>query len=461
MTGRRRSSPRPLPRTSATAAAACTAVIASLLAGCGSLPGAASGEKAPVTVMTWAPEGTKTTNMPGMPAMAQAYARWVNSRGGVAGHPLKVLTCNERNDSAQATQCAQRAVDAGAVAVVGSYSQWGRSFMSPLEVAGIPYIGGYGASAEEFASPLSYPVNGGQAALLAGNGRQLAGDCRRVALVRPDTIQGDQMPGLLNAGLSSGHGDGRSGGAGARTGGNGSRAVDIRAPEAGTDYTDQVAAALKAAGAEPAVYGTAKAGGVAPGSCVAASLGDHTDTFFDSFRRLQESRPRVQVGSVLGSVDQSMVNRSGGASGPLEGADVTGWYPVPGDPRWGPMRRVITQEAFDDDRLDPADQGVQTTWIAYTVLSAVIRQLSEAGVSDITAHALQTALDRGEQAVDTGGLTPKLRWRSDDMLAVADLPRIVNADVTYQVVRNGELVAAQQGFVDVGRTLERRPADDG
>lgn len=35
--------------------------------------------------MTWAPEDTKATNMPGMPAMAQAYARWVNSRGGIRG----------------------------------------------------------------------------------------------------------------------------------------------------------------------------------------------------------------------------------------------------------------------------------------------------------------------------------------------------------------------------------------
>ncbi|KUL35525.1 hypothetical protein ADL22_27230 [Streptomyces sp. NRRL F-4489] len=440
MTGRRRPSPRPFAHGPA-AAVTCTAVIASLLSGCGSLPGAESGEREPVTVMTWAPEGTRTTNMPGMPAMAQAYARWVNSRGGIAGHRLKVLTCNEHDDSVEATRCAQRAVDAGAVAVVGSYSRWGQSFMSPLEVAGIPYIGGYGASAEEFASPLSYPVNGGPAALLAGNGRQLAGDCRRVALVRPDTVEGDQMPGLLDAGL-------------------GSRppAADVKAPEDGTDYSPQVAAALKAVGAAPG--SSPAANGTAPGACLNASLGDHTDTFFDAFRRLQEDSPKVRIGSVLGSVDQSLVDRTGGASGPLEGADITGWYPAANDPRWGPMRRVITQEAFGDTRIDPADPGVQTTWIAYTVLGAVLRQLADQGVRDITAHALQTALDRGERAIDTGGLTPKLRWRDDDMLAVADFPRIVNADVTYQVVRDGQLVAAQEGFADLTRTLEQRRTDD-
>lgn len=449
MTGRRRSSPRPFPHAPAVAiasAVACAAVIASLLSGCGSLPGSGdSGEKEPVTVMTWAPQDTKATNMPGMPAMAQAYARWVNSRGGIRGHHLRVLTCNERNDSVAAAQCAQRAVDRGAVAVVGSYSQFGRQFMSPLEVEGIPFIGGYGASDEEFESPLSYPVNGGQASLLAGNGRQLAGDCKRVALVRPDTLQGDQMPSLLNSGLQSG---------------SRKPAKDIKAPEDGTDYSREVVRALEEVGADPTVLGAAEAGGTAPGSCVAAALGDHTDAFFDSFRRLQEDHPKVRVASVLGSVGQSLLNRTGGTSGPLEGADITGWYPVADDPRWSPMRKVISDFAFDDNRIDPADQGVQTAWIAYTVLRSLIEQLDDQGVEDITPRDLQMTLDRGDRAIDTGGLTPKLRWRDDDLLAVQDFPRIVNAMVTYQVVRNGELVADRDGFVNVTRTLERRQTDN-
>ncbi|MEU9112574.1 ABC transporter substrate-binding protein [Streptomyces sp. NPDC048483] len=450
MTGRRRSSPRPYshaPAVAIASAVACAAVIASLLSGCGSLPGASgdSGEKAPITVMTWAPEGTKATNMPGMPAMAQAYARWVNSRGGIRGHHLKVLTCNEHNDTVASAQCAQRAADHNAVAVVGSYSQHGRSFMSPLEVKGIPFIGGYGASEEEFASPLSYPINGGQASLLAGNGRQLARNCKRVALVRPDTIQGDQMPSLLNSGLHNGHR---------------SPAEDIKAPEDGTDYAPQVTRALDGVGADPTVHGTAADGGTAPGSCVTASLGDHTDAFFDSFRRLQEDSPRVHIASVLGSVGQALVDRTGGRSGPLEGAYITGWYPVASDARWQPMRKVLNDFAFGDNRIDPADQGVQTTWIAYTVLRALIEQLDDEGVEEITPRALQKTLDDGKRAIDTGGLTPKLRWREDDMLTVQNYPRVVNGMVTYQVVRDGQLVAAQDGFVNVTKTLERRVTDE-
>ncbi|MFI1965743.1 ABC transporter substrate-binding protein [Streptomyces pathocidini] len=447
MTGWRRPSfPRPSspprPLKNAGIAGLAMAAGATLLGGCGQLPGTSAPARGPVVVMTWAPEGTKATNMPGMPAMAQAYARWINKHGGLGGRELKVLTCNDRNNTVGAGRCARRAVAEDVVAVVGSYSQHGGSFMPQLEAAGIPYIGGYGLTDEEFGSPLSYPVNGGVATLLAGNGQQLAGGCERVSLVRPDTIAGDQMPSLLNAGLLAG--DRR-------------RASDVRAPESATNYARQGELALERAGADPAL-GAAEYGAKADGACVTAVLGDRTDTFFDSFRHLQEDRPKVRIASVLGSVQQALVTRTGGRSSPLDGASVTGWYPVESDPRWAPMRKVISENAFGDNRIDPADPGVQTTWIAYTVLRAAAESL-EGG--DITSESVRRALDGGvgPDGVDTGGLTPKLSWRYEDMLAVRGFPRITNAMVTYQEVRKGRLVSTRDGFIDVSKTLEDRPPE--
>jgi ABC-type branched-subunit amino acid transport system substrate-binding protein len=374
--------------------------------------------------MTMAPENTEATNKPGMPAMALAYARWVNANGGLGGRPLKVITCNDHNDTVGAGECAQRAVDKQVVAVVGSYSQHGRSFLAPLEGAGIPYIGGYGVTDDEFTSPLSYPVNGGQPALMAGLGRQLAKTCSRVSLVRPDTVAGDELPALFNAGLAAG-GRGESG--------------DIRAAEDATDYTPEARQALSRAAADPAGEG-----------CVTAALGDRTDTFFDSFRRTRDEYAAVGIGSVLGSVDQSLVDRTGGRSGVYEGAQVTGWYPVSSDPRWGTMHKVINEHAFGDNRIDPTDAGVQTTWIAYTVLKKAVESL---GDGEVTAHTVRDALDDGLK-VTTGGLTPTLSWRFEDMLAARDFPRLVNAYVTFQKVRDGRLVTAQRGFVDMVKTLE-------
>jgi ABC-type branched-subunit amino acid transport system substrate-binding protein len=380
--------------------------------------------------MTFAPEETRATNMPGMPAMAQAYARWTEAQGGIDGHELRVITCNEENSPTGAATCARQAVKEGVAAVVGSYSQHGDDFLAPLEAAGIPFIGGYGISEEEFSSYLSYPVNGGQAALLAGNGRQLADACDKVALVRPNSLAGDEMPELLNTGLTEG---------------SRRESADILAAEDATDYTEQALQARKRA-AKPTW--TDLDTGERPG-CVTTVLGDRTQTFIDSFRRLPEDGGQIRISSVMGSVGQPLVDRTGGRNGPLEGAYITGWYPDADDPSWEPMRKMIRQHAFADNRIDPADPGVQTTWIAYTVLNRVIHAIDD---NRITPGKIARALDDGVQ-VTTGGLTPTLRWTYEDMLGSPDYPRIVNRSVTFQVVREGRVVVDQKGFVDVSRTL--------
>lgn len=395
-----------------------TAVGTALLAGCGALPGGGSPEE--VTVMTFAPVGTDATNMPGMPAMAKAYAAYVNSRGGIDGHKLNVLTCNEKNNPAGAAGCAHTAVVKHVAAVVGSYSQYGEQFMAPLEAADIPFIGGYGISQQEFTSYLSYPVNGGEATLLAGNGQQLAGTCDTTALVRPDTAAGDDDVSLLDTGLA--------------TGGHTDKATDVRAPEDATDYSRQAEAAREAAGDD---------------GCVTALLGDHTSTFFDSYRRLDDGLHGIRVSSVVGNVDQNLINSEGGADGVFKNALVTGWYPEIGDPAWKEMKTIISKEAFDDDQLDPQNAGVQTTYIAFTVLKQVIEAIH---ANDITPGGIITVLNHG-LTVKTGGLTPPLRWRYQDMLGAPGYPRIVNRDVTFQVVHDGRLVAQQHGFVNVGSAL--------
>ncbi len=418
MTGRRRTAyPRPIQFVIGTAVAG-----ALLLSGCGVLPGGSGGSGEPVTVMTWAPDqvdDADAVTMPGVPAMAKTYARWINEQGGIDGRELRVITCDERDTAAGAERCARQAVDRKVAAVVGSYSRHGQSAIPVLESGGIPYIGGYGASEEEFRSYLSYPVNGGQSALLAGHGRQLAGGCERVSLVRPDSLGGARMPQLLNTGLLAAQRP---------------ESTDILAPENATSYDEQATKALK---------------GRAGGSCVAAVLGSRTETFFDSFRRLEPAGERVSISSVLGSVSQPLIDRTGGRTSPFEGAYVTGWYPDAGDARWNGMREVIRKHAFGDNSIDADDTGVQTTWIAYTVLKAVVEAIDD---DTVTANKVTSALNRGTE-VDTGGLTPVLRWRFKDLLGTSPYPRIVNADVTFQVVREGRLIAQKKGFVDVTEAL--------
>ncbi|MEV7071357.1 ABC transporter substrate-binding protein [Streptomyces sp. NPDC093990] len=447
MTGRRRIRSTFLPRhrpvgVTALAAGALMAC-ASLVTGCGVVPGTTGGSGGdPIKVMTWAPSDTNATNKPGMPAFARAYARWVNSRGGINGRKLTVLTCNDHNDGVSAAQCARRAVKENVVAVVGSYSQYGDSFFPPLEGAGIPYIGGYGVTNDEFTSPLSYPVNGGQPTLLAGLGKELAAVCGNVTLVRPDTIVGDELPVLLDSGLSTG----------------GHRAAsDVRAADDATEYSAQSTKALVSSTSGSAGSGVkgAKEG------CVVPALGDRTSTFMDSFRRAREDYPEVRTAMAMGSVDQTVIDASGGASGPYEGSYITGWYPVESDARWDAMKKVINAEAFGDNRIDSADAGVQTTWIAYQVFEKAVESL---GSGEVSADSVRGALNDGLK-ISTGGLTPTLQWTTRDTWSTADdlatvgFPRMVNAHVTFQVVRGGQLVAAREGFTDATRTLQNADVD--
>ncbi|WAU85667.1 ABC transporter substrate-binding protein [Streptomyces sp. Qhu-G9] len=430
MTGRRRTRTflpaRPRPAKARVLSAVALAACASIAVGCGVVPGTTGGSGGDtLTVMTWAPEKTKTTNKPGMPAMARAYARWVNSHGGINGRRLEVLTCNDHNDTVAAASCARRAVEEDVVAVVGSYSQHARSFFSPLEAAGIPYLGGYGVTDDEFTSPLSYPVNGGQPSLLAGLGQQLARTCGPVTLVRPDTVAGDELPVLLDSGLTSG---------------GHAASVDQRAAEDASEYAGHAQRALRRVSANPLEEG-----------CVVPALGDRTDTFMDSFRRAREDYPTVHTASVLGSVDQSMIDATGRM---YEGSYVTGWYPASSDKRWKPMREVIREEAFGDNRIDVADPGVQTTWVAYTALRKAVESL---GDGEVSSRTLRRTLDEGLR-IDTGGLTPTLSWSFQDLIGASGFPRLVNSDVTFQVVREGQLVTERKGFVNVSKVLENTEA---
>lgn len=403
-------------------------LVGGLVGGCGVLPRSAADSPGPVTVMTWAPVGTGSTNMPGMPAMAKAVEKYVNDQGGLDGHKLRVLTCNERNRAAAVEDCVRQASDAHAVAVVGSYSQEGGAFIPALEADDIPYIGGYGITEDEYESLMSFPVNGGLPALLAGSGRQLAQTCERVTLVRPDSTTGDQFPIFLDEGLAAGHrGPVR----------------DLLTKDDRSDYTDIAAQAV---------------GDDRSSSCVSAVLGDHTSTFFDALRRSGDRTPRVQVSSVIGSVQQSVVDAGGGPDSPLEDARITDWYPPASDRRWDTMKTVIRKYAFGDDDLDDAaDPGAETTWIAYDVFTQVARAVGRRGAID--ADTVRRALN-ATSGLSTGGLTPDLGWTDADMPAIPEHPRMSNPTVVYQEVRDGRLVRARPGFVNLTTTL-RPPSDPG
>ncbi|MGW4384027.1 ABC transporter substrate-binding protein [Kitasatospora sp. NPDC004531] len=419
----RTGSPHPSPAVSGrrqrtTAALAAGLALPALLSttACGG-PAAADATGKEVTVMTFAPSGTGAADRPGMTALAEAIGRDLNDHGGLAGRKVRVLTCNEHDTTDGATACADQAVGAHAVAVVGSASQYGSSFIPVLEAAGIPFIGGYGLSTPEFSSPLSYPVNGGTPALVAGSGRQLIdAGCKQIALIRPDSRAGDALVSYLSTAVKQ----------------TPIRVLDIKAPEKSNDYSSYARRAID---------------NDRPGNCVLSALGaEPTANLLDPYRRANPKN--TQLASVIGSFQQSVVDSTGGDNGPLRGAYATGWFPAESSPVWDNLRATVRSYA-NGTTIDVSDPGVQTTWVAYTVLRQAAGRVDPS--RPLTAKALQTVLDSGDP-IDTAGTTPPLSWGVTNMLPTADSPRLVNTSVTFQQVRNGRLTENPQGFTNV-RTI--------
>ncbi|MDH6125582.1 ABC transporter substrate-binding protein [Kitasatospora sp. GP82] len=403
-------------RRRAGAMAAVLVVLPGLLAtsACGGPAAAGGGDGGDYTVMTWAPSGSGAADRHGVTAVAEAIGRSVDAKGGVGGRKLKVLTCNEQNTVEGATACARQAVDAHAVAVIGSYSQYGDTFMPALESARIPYLGGFGLSSAEFSSPDSYPVAGGTPTLIAGSGRQLAAaGCRSVALIRPDTRAGDTLTRYLSGALQP----------------SGVKLSDVKVAEKATDLT---AAAQRAIGDDRT------------GSCVTNALGpDQTLSLIEAYRRVGPKR--TLLASLLGSVQQSVIDATGGADSPLNESYATGWYPPEASRVWDDLRATV--QSGSDQRIDISDLGVQNTWVAYQVFFQAADRIRSAG-QPLTAKSLRTQLDSGD-SLDPGGATPPLNWGMTDMLPSAETPRLVNTWVTFQQVKAGRLTEQQRGFSDI------------
>jgi ABC-type branched-subunit amino acid transport system substrate-binding protein len=123
-------------------------------------PGGNTASGDPVKIMIIAPTDTPASNVPEAVASANAAVRALNDRGGVRGHPVELVHCNERNDPAAAKECAQQAVDDDVLAVVSIFNGSG-GIMPVLEEAGIPAIGSTGIAADgsELSSDVSFMLS--------------------------------------------------------------------------------------------------------------------------------------------------------------------------------------------------------------------------------------------------------------------------------------------------------------
>jgi ABC-type branched-subunit amino acid transport system substrate-binding protein len=107
----------------------------------------------PIKIGQIAPVNTATLDFSDMRAGAAAAAIGINKAGGIDGHPVEVLFCNEQGNANAAAACARKLISEGVVSIAGSLSFTGEQQIAELtEKAGIVMVGNNGLAGGGFAS---------------------------------------------------------------------------------------------------------------------------------------------------------------------------------------------------------------------------------------------------------------------------------------------------------------------
>ena len=117
---------------------------------------ATAGPKSPVIVGNVGTySGPVGSSVADLPQGVQVWARWINDRGGLNGHPVKFVVADDGGDPARHRALVQQMVETqGAIALVGDGEVvTGASSVDYLTSKGIPVIGNEGGSDWFYSSP--------------------------------------------------------------------------------------------------------------------------------------------------------------------------------------------------------------------------------------------------------------------------------------------------------------------
>ena len=98
-------------------------------------------KKSPIKIGTILPLSGEGSQYPEVLAGARAAVRGVNTAGGIDGHPLQLVWCDDQNDVNQGEACARKMVSEGVVVMAGGYGDFGAQELPILNTKHIPEFG--------------------------------------------------------------------------------------------------------------------------------------------------------------------------------------------------------------------------------------------------------------------------------------------------------------------------------
>ena len=114
--------------------------------------------KSPLTVFEIYEQGSPEQDYHTLNGGAAAAIRSINLKGGLAGHPMKLVACDDNSDPNRAVLCARQAIQDKAWAVIASSTLYTSAAGPILAAAKIPYVGGWLNSAYDATNKNGFPI---------------------------------------------------------------------------------------------------------------------------------------------------------------------------------------------------------------------------------------------------------------------------------------------------------------
>jgi branched-chain amino acid transport system substrate-binding protein len=391
---------------------AIVAVVGAACGGDGSTEGsAASGGSAaapagePLKVMTVTTLNSAGPTYENIANTAEAYEKYINARGGIAGRPLDVTVCDEQFLPDVAATCARQAVDEGMVSIVGSFTFFAESIVPVIAASDITWFGECcPITPAELTDPHSFPIGNQPMYAVGAVQRAVEDGCQNINAVIIDGAQIFQTP-MDNAMKALGKSFGE---------------VVILPPTA-QDYSAEVAQATDGA------------------DCVIVVVSETPYVTWNT-AWTQSGTTARQYGP-QGNLNEVSAKGNEAAT---DGDVIAGMYPDISTEPWAEYRKALDEGGYDTAKLDYNSLGGMGTWAAFVAFT----QIAETIEGDITAKSFYDAASKTSK-LDLNGMVPVLDFTKEWTDGLEGYQRLFNRSVVFSVLKEGKVVPLTTDFVDV------------
>lgn len=393
------------------------------LAACSSNGGGTTGQAAAANTPTGTPIKTMTieavncSSCLSLPSSAQTvtlFEKWVNSHGGIDGHPLQAEVCDDQGLPSGSAACARKAAADGDVAVVGDYNLNDAAIVPVLAAEGIDDFADLDANVQVAAS--SSDVQALSAYVSAVYVKAIADGCKKIATLTVDLGSAANAFASNSAKLTFESMN-------ALSVWQASKVVYV--PLSAQDLAPQMTQALS--------------GGI---DCLVSTLGPNTaQQVFSAYTSLGGT---ARIYGIVGAGIEAAAQE--GFTKQTDGSLVYSAYSGFDTPPYAGFRAAIAQ--FNPPKnLNFDSSATLGAWAAYTGYVNLVKSMKGA----VNATTFKAAAQKA--TVCTGGMLPCIDFAQPSVLG-PDFRNWNDYQVTFFTVENGQDVPFDKGkFFDLQNTL--------